>query len=94
MKHRKMILGRTGATLRIKMHLTLWKDGQTIVDTTKWVKSKIVSLVEATPFDKGYLKVTYSKDFHNDLDFYDVDTFKRALTDFTEKSLTDNFLKG
>jgi hypothetical protein len=88
----KMILGRTGDKLRIKMHLTLWKDGRTVISTTKWVKAKLVALVEAVPFDKGYLKVTYSKDYHNDLDFYDIPTFRKALSDFTEKILTDDFL--
>lgn len=83
----------TSRKLRISIHLKLWNKGKLVLSTRKQKKSQILLELNSVTHDKGYIKVTYQPGFHNN-GYYDTDEkLLSALSAFTEKSLTDEFIK-
>ena len=80
---------KTGKTLRIKMRLTVWKNGKTIVDTFLTKKSTVWARTEATTWDRGYIKVDYGDGCINESEHENRDRLLLALTAYTEKPLLD-----
>ena len=86
--------------LRIPIKLKGWRGKKLMIETTRWKKSAVRQLIEATPCDKWYLKVTYGKGktsegvemIHNDGDYFNKKSVLRALTIFTSKTEINDYL--
>lgn len=87
----------TNRTNRLRIELKLYKDGGSVLKTTRYIKSRVVALVQgrSTPeWDYGVCRVWYSSrnGFFNEFSFTSLAEFKRNLTIDTELSLTRGFI--
>lgn len=84
---------------KVRIKLDLWKDGTKIYaqtffrDNIERDRKAAYHILESTPFDRCYIKVTYplGSDYYNDGYYTDVETAKRVLSAFTEINLVKDF---
>ncbi len=76
--------------IRLAIRLKLFKNDKLILDTTKYIKSRILRLVQVNLWSKAYLKVSYGNGYYNDGIYKNSKDIKQVLSQFTEKSLVDS----
>jgi len=75
--------------LRIRIDLKLSKNGELVLNTRRWKRTAIWSLLKAKLFEKGYLKVHYRPGVFNDAEFYTKEEGKIILDTFLDKRLLE-----
>jgi len=80
--------------LRIGLFCKLKLNNGKYIQSKFQKKSALANFIGTVPWQKAYLKVLYTKDFHNDGWYNNKQEFKLALTAFTEKPLLDYFDNG
>ena len=77
--------------IRLAVQLRLWNNGNLVLSTTRRIKQRVLATAQGIIWNKAYLKVTYdyNRGFFNSGEYFNFEDLKKALSDFTEKSLLD-----
>lgn len=84
---------------RLRLDLKLKKDGELILSTKKYIKQRIVALVQGrknSEWTLGTLRVWYSitNDYYNQFNFTSLAELEQQLSICTEPRLIKEFMEG
>ena len=80
----------------VKIHLKLFSEGETVLDTTRRGKTRLLKILQGSldgKLDAGYIKVTYNSklDHYNHADFEDLEKLDTLLTEFLDPYIVKTF---